>query len=191
MNHYTTRGEIGGKAARVRGELRELIEQIRRHFPELAEPFAGAAARWDLKQGARHLVSSLIEQIHRQEPSGDDMATKLHRFMVSNLHKGLTLKDLAGFLGYSEKYCSDFFQARMGQPFSRYLKRLRLEKAERLLKGSSATLAQIAASIGFHDPFAFSHFFKKTTGYSPTLFRERHGKLSLPGSLYHTPCKDN
>jgi AraC-like DNA-binding protein len=70
----------------------------------------------------------------------------------------------------------------MGEPFSRYLKRLRLEKAEQLLKKSPATLAQIAESIGFHDQFAFSHFFKKATGSSPTLFRERHGRRSLPDS---------
>lgn len=182
MNHDATRGEIDGKAARMPGELSELIEQVRSHFPELAEPFAGAAARGRLKEGARLLVSGLIEQIHRQDPPGDDMTTTLHRFMVTNLHKGLTLKDLAGFLRYSEKYCSDFFLARMGEPFSRYLKRLRLEKAEQLLQESPATLSQIAEALGFHDQFAFSHFFKKATGSSPTRFRERHGKPPLPDS---------
>lgn len=79
MNHDATRGEIDGNAAWMPGELRELIEQIRRHFPELAEPFTGAAVRRNLKEGARHLVSSLIEQMPRQEPSGDDADRREYR----------------------------------------------------------------------------------------------------------------
>lgn len=93
--------------------------------------------------------------------------------MAANLHQRPTLKDLAAFLGYSEKYCSEFFKAMMGEPFSQYGKRLRLEKAQRLLMEGQATLAVIAESLGFSDQFAFSHFFKRAIGYAPSQFRLR------------------
>ncbi len=96
--------------------------------------------------------------------------------MLTNLHRGLTLKDLAKFLGYSEKYCSELFQIHLGEPFSLYLKRLRLEEAKHLLGIGQLPLAQVAQRLGFSDQFAFSHFFKRALGYSPKQFRkDSHG----------------
>jgi two-component system response regulator YesN len=61
----------------------------------------------------------------------------------------------------------------MGEPFSGCLKRLRIERAMQLLRGPDVPQGRIAAQLGFSDQFAFSHFFKKVTGYSPTEFRKR------------------
>ena len=97
---------------------------------------------------------------------------QIHEFMVAHLHQGLTLKELSEFLGYSEKYCSDFFILHMGEPFSVYLKGLRLQTAKLLLKNSEQNLTQIAQAIGFQDQFSFSHFFKKAAGLSPRQFRD-------------------
>jgi AraC-like DNA-binding protein len=93
------------------------------------------------------------------------------RFVADTLHGGPTLKHLSQFLGYSEKYCSDLFQIHMGESFSHYVKRLRVERGKLLLSQSTRPIAVIAESLGFSDQFAFSHFFKKATGYSPTEFR--------------------
>ena len=97
---------------------------------------------------------------------------QIHEFMVTHLHQGLTLKELSEFLGYSEKYCSDFFILHMGEPFSVYLKGLRLQTAKLLLRNSGQNLTQIAQAIGFQDQFSFSHFFKKAAGLSPRQFRD-------------------
>ena len=97
---------------------------------------------------------------------------RIHEFMANHLHQGLTLKELSEFLGYSERYCSDFFILHMGEPFSVYLKGLRLQMAKLLLKNSEQNLTEIAQSIGFQDQFSFSHFFKKATGISPRQFRD-------------------
>ena len=97
---------------------------------------------------------------------------QIHEFMATRLHQGLTLKELSEFLGYSEKYCSDFFILHMGEPFSAYLKGLRLQTAKLLLRNSEQNLTEVAQAIGFQDQFSFSHFFKKAMGISPRQFRE-------------------
>lgn len=102
-----------------------------------------------------------------------DIAQRVQEFIRNNLHEGLTLKDLARFLGYSDKYCSDLFKVLIGIPFSHYLKRLRLERAVGLLAESNATLSCIAEALGFSDQFAFSHFFKNAVGCSPQRFRSQ------------------
>ena len=40
-----------------------------------------------------------------------------YTFIRDNLHQGMSLKVLANFLGYSEKYCSDLFARDHGEPF--------------------------------------------------------------------------
>lgn len=115
---------------------------------------------------ARGLPDDAVTGISRQP-----LPNRMHRFIIDNLHRGVTLKDLARFTGYSEKYCSELFLAQMGESFTMYVKRLRLERATVLLH-SSERLADIAARLGFQDQYAFSHFFKKATGFSPRAFRQ-------------------
>jgi AraC-like DNA-binding protein len=108
----------------------------------------------------------------------------MHRFLVANLHQGLTLQDLSQVIGYSEKYCSEWFFARMGESFSSYVKRLRVERATSLLS-SPQRLADIAEALGFQDQYAFSHFFKKATGISPQGYRQQTGRRRCRPSPSH------
>ena len=153
--------------------LQNLFEELCRQPFAPGERMAGPRSRRTRKEILYHRVRELIEQIGDPEQVHDGLHEQIHRFMAANLHRRPTLKDLAAFLGYSEKYCSDFFKVMMGEPFSQYGKRLRLEQAQRLLADGQATLAQIADSLGFSDQFAFSHFFKRAVGCAPNQFRER------------------
>ena len=98
---------------------------------------------------------------------------RLCAFLSSRVSEGVTLKELSCFLGYSEKYTSDFFQRYMGHPFSEHLRQLRLDKATSMLLEERHTIAKIAECVGFSDAFAFSHFFKRSLGCSPTEYRRQ------------------
>jgi AraC-like DNA-binding protein len=101
------------------------------------------------------------------------LTERIQAFISGNLRNRTTLKELARFLGYSEKYSSEFFQLQMGTSFSQYLKQLRITKAKHMLSGNAASVTHVAEALGFSDSFAFSHFFKRAVGCSPTAFRKQ------------------
>ncbi|RMH06816.1 MAG: AraC family transcriptional regulator [Nitrospirae bacterium] len=131
-------------------------------------------------------LTRLMEEVN--QASLPPLSQKIHHYLQTHLRQGPTLKDLSHFLGYSEKYCSELFHSQMGESFSSYVKRLRLETAKRLLCDPSMTIAQIADAVGFHDQFAFSHFFKKATSYSPRAYRQLLiTRLSRPSPKQREP----
>lgn len=152
-----------------RDRLRNLTTDLRRHAPAWAERLSNAKTDHEVL----HIVTKLFDlsialTTSRGSSSGHkDLAAKISRFIHHNLRKGLTLKLLATFLGYSEKYCSEVFRSVMGESFSRYLRRRRIEVATALLRTTDNSLSEIALALGFSDQFAFSHFFKRSTGRSP------------------------
>ncbi len=106
-------------------------------------------------------------------PGHDTMQHRLQIFLSKHLRERVTLKDLSAFLGYSQKYCSEFFRLQMGVCFSHYVKNLRITKATGMLMDHDLPLSHIAELLGFSDSFAFSHFFKRAMGCSPSAFRKQ------------------
>lgn len=155
--------------------LFELAAELRPQAPQWADRLAAVTSEQELLQIVADLLNLRHALTSSRKPAASPSAlsTRISAFMGANLHKGVTLKLLARFLGYSEKYCSDLFQATMGETFSEHLRRRRLETAIALLTTTDRAVADIATATGFSDQFAFSHFFKRATGHSPVQFRSR------------------
>jgi len=64
------------------------------------------------------------------------------------------------------------FKAYTGKTPMAYLNDMRLQRAKELLWDSDAMIKEIAVACGFNDEYYFSNFFKKHTGYSPSVFRK-------------------
>lgn len=153
-----------------------LATELRTQSPQWADRLEQARTEHEL----RALVCDLFNLSHSilspgsGLPPSPTLPARIKTFISDNLHRGMSLKVLAQFLGYSDKYCSDLFSKMMGEPFSAYLRRYRVEQGSALLRTSGRTLPEIAASLGFSDQFAFSHFFKRATGHSPMELRMLH-----------------
>lgn len=169
------------RSPRPPDRLRTLLTEIRRHAPQWADRLSHATS----EQQVLGIIAELFNLKHAlKPPRGEklqaDLSTRINLFVRMNLHKGMTLKLLGQFLGYSEKYCSELFQTTMGESFSDYVKRCRLETAMTLLTSTDQGVAEIAEATGFCDQFAFSHFFKRMTGRSPRDFRIAHAECHAP-----------
>lgn len=159
-------------------QLQTLISQLRRHAPRWADRLSSATTDREFLDVLCKLfdLSSVDRPLREEAQASNDLATRIATFLSSSLHQGPTLKTLAEWLGYSEKYCSELFRSVMGESFSRYLARRRTEIASDLLLTTDKSIGDIAASVGFSDQFSFSHFFKRATGFSPRAFRATHAR---------------
>ena len=162
--------------------MKALLVQLRRHAPHAAEQLVSAQTEREVRDVICQLfdLTSVPTDERAVAFTPENLPLYIAQYIDRNLPKGLTLKTMAQFLGYSEKYCSDFFQSTMGESFSSYLKHRRLERATLLLAATEKSMAEIAAALGFSDQFSFSHFFKRTTGQSPIHFRLQHGRNQRP-----------
>jgi AraC-like DNA-binding protein/ligand-binding sensor protein len=96
---------------------------------------------------------------------------KAERYIRENYTGKIGLKDTAMVSGLSAPYFSSIFKEEMGENFSNYLNRLRIERAVSLLTGTNKPLNEIASICGFEDQSWFSKIFKKITGLSPAKYR--------------------
>jgi AraC-like DNA-binding protein/ligand-binding sensor protein len=97
---------------------------------------------------------------------------KAQRFIWENYSRKINLEEISKASGLSAPYFSTIFNEEMGEKLSRYLNRLRVEKAATLLTETNKPMNQIAELCGFEDQSWFSKVFKSFTGVNPGRYRE-------------------
>ena len=83
----------------------------------------------------------------------------------------ITVEAVTKELGYTRQYVSGRFHRATGRLLSHFLKEKRLEKAARLLKGSTLRVSQVARRCGFDSENYFRQQFRQRYGMSPRQFR--------------------
>ena len=87
--------------------------------------------------------------------------------------KRWTVASLARIAGLSRAAFARRFTEATGTPPLRWLTDHRLAIAQRQLLETDATLAAIAAEVGYASEFAFAKAFKRALGVAPGVFRRR------------------
>ena len=92
-----------------------------------------------------------------------------------------TVAKLAKMAGLSRAAFARRFVAELGVPPLRKLADVRMRRAEALLATTDASLAEIAAAVGYAHEFALSRAFRRHTGSPPGVYRRtaRIGMESL------------
>jgi AraC family transcriptional regulator len=91
--------------------------------------------------------------------------------MEADLSTDLDLKTLAGVSGYSINHFLRMFLAATGFSPHQYLLRLRVKRAQALMKDRSTRLIDVALACGFSSHAHLSRMFRQVIGASPSEYR--------------------
>lgn len=118
---------------------------------------------------ATHLLARSAEpRLPGPEHAAVRVATAVMR---ERLAEPLTLAEIAAEAHLSVYHFIRVFREATGETPHRYLTRLRIERARRLLSGSTLTIGQIAERSGFGSPGSLSAAFLSQVGVRPSVYR--------------------
>jgi two-component system response regulator YesN len=131
----------------------------------------------DTLQWIKQVCSDINRFIHELSPkvnSHYSTVEKAKEFIHQHYCEELSLGMVSKWVGVSENYLSTLFMKNVGESFIQYVTNLRIEESKRLLK-KGYKIMDLSEKIGYVNAEHFSRVFKKVTGVSPKVYRERFG----------------
>ena len=157
----------------IDGGLEEALESIHREFfkthPGFQPELAAAAMR------VLALCSRAAQG--KARPSRIQRAVReAERHLIEHHAEAVNVEELAVKLGVAYSHFRRAFRAQTGLAPWKYVIRLRLARARRMLASGDAKLEDIAARVGFSSGFHLSNAFKQAYGESPDTWRRSLAK---------------
>jgi AraC family transcriptional regulator len=174
---------LGSAAATLRPELGvhdPLLAQLGR---SLARTFEMGASADNLYADAlahalgAHLVEHYSDRrTVRQDRAPDALSWRqleqVYEYIECNLHHALTVTELATVAGISPTHFNRLFRQQTGESPHRFVRKRRLDRAERLIVGSQVPLAAIAVDVGFSDQSHLNRVMVAQRGVTPGRLRD-------------------
>ncbi len=122
----------------------------------------------------------LIKRKKEREQAGgkgvkEEISKRIHKavdYIGDTYNTDITLDELAKVSTMSKFHFTRSFKQVTGLSPYQYIAKKRVENSKMFLKNSHFSIAEIAYEVGFSNPAAFTKFFTKTEGMSPSLFRK-------------------
>lgn len=130
----------------------------------------------DLHQSLTETVGEFFGDLNENEAENSSVyliKSYIHRHYGNPM---LSTKEISEYASLSASYACTVFKNETGQTLNQYLTEYRLNKAQELLNDPRNTVSTVSTMVGYNDSNYFSKAFKKYTGISPSVYRERRIK---------------
>lgn len=109
------------------------------------------------------------EEFHQN--ANDNLLEKVVEYIDKHYRDSdMSLKKLADFFSYTEKYLSALFKKSTNTSFRHYLNLLRIQYAFNLIENGETSVRSISNQCGYSDPMYFSKVFKSIRGITPSEY---------------------
>ncbi|WP_288588174.1 AraC family transcriptional regulator [uncultured Methylobacterium sp.] len=131
---------------------------------------------------AHHPRRPLLGPEYRFDPGAATAGTINHVLAHIDTHLDHDLReaDLAALCGRSASAFSRLFRQHTGMGFSRYVNRLRIDRACHLLMAGDRPVTEICFEVGFNNVSNFNRQFLAHKGVAPSRFRASHRLVAAP-----------
>ena len=103
----------------------------------------------------------------------DDRVRQTIDRMGEQLHRRLTVRELADAVGLSVAQLTRIFRQATGRTPGAFLHGMRLQRARTLLERTSLSVQEVMAQVGIADRSHFARDFCREYGFSPRSFRQQ------------------
>lgn len=107
-----------------------------------------------------------------------ELIKEIHQQLIEHLDQRFTIAELSKQYLINTSTLKEIFKAVYGQPIATYMKEFRVRQAMKLLRETDATIADIAARVGYQTQGKFSSAFQAIAKMSPSEYRKVQGIAS-------------
>lgn len=106
----------------------------------------------------------------------DDAVKKAQTYIESKLHEKISVGNLSSKFALSRRNFDRRFIKATGNTPVEYMQRVKIESAKKAFETSRKTISEVMYGVGYSDAKAFREVFRKVTGMSPIVYRNRYNK---------------
>jgi transcriptional regulator GlxA family with amidase domain len=139
---------------------------------EIDEDLAQQTARMLLLDPDRQSQAPYISLALRERPR-HSLSEKAETFLQRELHRPLSVAELADHCGTSERSLHRHFRTHHGAGPLEHIQHLRVERAKALLETTRLSFDEVVERCGYADASSFRKLFKRATSMTPADYRER------------------
>lgn len=139
---------------------------------QIGPALAQHTARILLVEQGRVSQAPYVTEALIQRPR-DAFSERVEQYLQHHLHAPLSIEALAQVNNMSTRTLLRRFTQIYQRSPQAYLQELRIERAKALLERSGMTLHEIMAQCGYGDIASFRKLFKRLTGLTPAVYRQR------------------
>lgn len=99
------------------------------------------------------------------------------RYIANNIHESFNVKTLAARLNCHPDFLSRRFKQHTGTDLSSYIRHMRIERAQEVLKKNGSLIDDAVEQSGFSDRIHFTKVFRRMTGMTPGQYQRQFRNL--------------
>jgi YesN/AraC family two-component response regulator len=176
ISRYCILPEYGDISANGRATLifRQLLDLARNdHYSDMLPNYALSLLAMEISQ--EFIESYFQTNIKQTNPKME----KITEWIRVNYSRRFTLDMIAKRFLYNPEYLSTAFKRYTGVPLMKYVNKVRISNAKRLLLESSGCIKEIAWEVGFENEKTFLKRFKQQENITPSTYRNAFSRTKI------------
>lgn len=126
-----------------------------------------------------HANEYFSEELYQHIPAvNHKRVQEILSYIHLHFTQDISIPSLSERFSLSPNYLCHLFKKEVGDNFSEYISRQRIQYACKLLIETNQHINQISEQVGFKDYFYFSKLFKRFNAMTPTQYRKQHMEKS-------------
>lgn len=149
------------------------IPEKQEQFSDKVEEIYRYSRFSEIEECLRELLTGVISKMEVHQDSPKHMISIVEKYIHEHYMDGLSLDILADKVYLTPHYLSSIFSQETGVGINKYIKKVRMDKAEELLRETNMKINDICKAVGYTNLSYFCKTFRNEYGVTPEKYRDR------------------